>query len=54
MIKKIFTIALFILFYNFLNAQIIVVDPPFPTADEAVTVTLNTTGTPLEDYNGDI
>ena len=54
MINRLFTFTLFFVFYNFLNAQVIVVDPQFPTADEPVTVTLNTTGTGLEDYNGDI
>ncbi len=36
------------------NAQVIIVDPPFPTADAAVTITLNTTGTGLEGYSGDV
>ncbi len=42
------------LFYTLgLTAQI-TVDPPFPTADEPVIVTLNTVGTGLENYDGDI
>ena len=41
MIKHISTIIFLILFYNFINAQIIVVDPPFPTDQDEVTVTFN-------------
>ncbi len=54
MIKRLFVLAVFILIYNFINAQVIVVDPPFPVADEAVTVTFNATGTGLEGYTGDV
>jgi glycosidase len=36
------------------QAQVITVDPPFPTADVPVIVTLNTVGTSLENYDGDI
>ena len=52
--KKILAILIGSLFLNLANAQVIVVDPPFPTADEVVTVTLNTSGTGLEGYTGDV
>ncbi|NOX87209.1 MAG: hypothetical protein GXO86_14835 [Chlorobi bacterium] len=54
MIKRLFTATLFFLIYTFATAQIITVDPPFPIADEAVTVTFNATGTGLEGYEGDV
>ncbi len=36
------------------NAQVVTTDPAIPTADEALTITLNATGTGLEGYNGDV
>lgn len=35
-------------------AQIITTQPAFPTADEAVTITFNATGTPLAGHTGDV
>ena len=52
--RKLFVIILFTALSVAAYSQVIVVDPPFPTADEPVTVYLNTTGTALEDYDGDI
>ena len=55
MIKK--SIATFLLTISvvfFAHAQVITTDPPFPTADGAVTITLNATGTGLEGYSGDV
>ncbi len=49
------TIFLLILFgVSLVKSQVITVNPPFPTADEPVTVTLNTVGTALENYVGDV
>jgi glycosidase len=36
------------------SAQIITIDPPFPTADEPATVYFNAIGTALEGYTGDV
>jgi hypothetical protein len=52
--KKIIAIAVGLLFLNLAQAQVITVDPPFPTADEIVSVTLNTSGTGLDGYTGDV
>jgi len=52
--KNFIVITIVFLFFNLANAQVIVVNPPFPTADEVVTVTLNTAGSGLEGYTGDI
>ena len=52
--KKILTIAIGILFINLASAQVITVNPPFPTADEVVTVTFNASGTGLEGYTGSV
>jgi len=54
MLKNLPFLILFIFSAFTINAQIITVDPPFPLADEAVTVTLNTLNTGLEDYTGDV
>jgi len=54
MMKKIYVLLGLVAFAVLAQAQVIVVDPPFPTADEPVTVYLNTTGTGLENYDGDI
>ena len=51
--KKVFIISLLALISITINAQI-TVDPAFPTADQAVVVTLNTAGTGLEGYTGDV
>jgi glycosidase len=52
--KKILAITIGFLIFNLANAQIIVVDPPFPTAEVAATLTLNTAGTGLEGYTGEV
>jgi len=39
---------------NITQGQVITVDPPFPTAADSVIVTLNTTGTGLDGYTGDV
>jgi len=52
--KRIIAIAIGLLFLNLAHAQVITVDPPFPTADEIVIVTLNTNGTGLDGYTGDV
>ena len=52
--KRLLGIALFFLMISLANAQVITVDPPFPTADEPATVYLNTVGTALEGYTGKV
>jgi len=52
--KRLLGIALLSIIITFTFAQVITVDPPFPTADQSVVVTLNTSGTGLEGYTGDI
>jgi len=54
MLQKLFALIICFLSGLSINAQVIIIDPPFPTADEPVTVYLNTTGTGLEDYSGDV
>lgn len=36
------------------NGQTVTTDPEFPTADAAVTIFLDATGSPLENFNGDV
>ncbi len=43
-----------LLFVNLLNSQTVYTDPEYATADEEVVLYFNSTGTPLETYNGDI
>lgn len=55
MIKRAITTTLLIISSFFiLKAQVITVDPPFPTVTDEVTVTLNAAGTGLEGYSGDV
>ena len=55
MIKRAITITLLIISgFIVLKAQVITVDPPFPTVNGEVTVTLNAAGTGLEGYSGDV
>ncbi|MBN2175205.1 MAG: Por secretion system protein [Bacteroidales bacterium] len=53
-LKQILTfLFLFVLIFN-TSAQTAYTDPEFPIADDPVTVYFNATGTPLENYNGDV
>lgn len=52
--KQAFFFLTTFVFISFFTSAQITVDPTFPIADEAVTITLNTVGTGLEDYTGDV
>lgn len=52
--KKLFGTALFMLITTLTSAQVITVDPPFPVAKDAVTVTFNANGTGLQGYSGEV
>jgi len=55
MIKKYFSIlVLSFAITNYVQGQVIVVDPPFPTADEPATIYFNAVGTAFEGYSGDV
>lgn len=53
-LKKVLLIIGILLSGYCINAQIITVDPPFPTADEPAIVYFNAIGTALEGYTGDV
>jgi glycosidase len=44
----------FIVIYQLVNAQTLTIDPVFPAADKAVTLTLTATDTDLQGYTGDV
>ena len=52
--RILFSIALLASGHYLASAQIITVDPPFPTADEPATVYFNAIGTALEGYTGSV
>lgn len=52
--RQAYLLLIVLVVFSFSTSAQITVDPPFPTADQAVTVTLNTAGTGLEDYTGEI
>ncbi len=54
MLQKLSILILSLVSGLFINAQVIVVDPPFPIADEPATVYFNAIGTALEGYSGDV
>ncbi|MCF6342510.1 MAG: hypothetical protein L3J31_06875, partial [Bacteroidales bacterium] len=55
MIKKyVFPLLFSFAFINSIHSQLIVVDPPFPSAEAAATITFNATGTGLEGYSGKV
>ncbi len=54
MLHKLSILIISILTGLIVNAQVIVVDPPFPTADQPATIYFNATGTALEGYTGDV
>ena len=52
--RQAYLLLMTLVIFSFSTSAQITVDPPFPTADQAVTITLNTAGTGLEDYTGEI
>jgi glycosidase len=52
--KKLAILSFLFFLVNIAVAQVITVEPPFPTVNDAVTVTLHTEGTGLEGYSGDV